>query len=930
VSKTRIPTGLLRPTLAILGGCELAIVVLVPVILPGASAWVEALANAILLTVTAGPLLWWRFSRRRAAAKAAAPAETVLSIRRVRRAAVAGLTCIALLAVGGAVALERAARTNGRKAELVDTIGRQRMCGQDLSVAAAMHTLDPSPARQSAFAAALARYEAGADVLHRLRGDDVGFSGHPEIAARWSEALTAIQRVLIAGRTMGRAIDQAQTDRTALEELLAARSTAVERLDALNRAVATNDPSGVAAMKRLGRGLGLLLLSTLVLTWLLAIRPQARQAEELARAAQAVNGDLMLLNENHVAIFACRTTEDVARLLTDVLVRRFDAYFARVWLRRPGDLCNECAHARQCPTKEECLHLVASAGFYTHVDGPHRRVPIGAFKIGLIAQGSGKTISHDVVSDERVHDRQWAAEHGLRSFVGLPLLHEGRVMGVMAMFSRKDQPDHVLETTEILAKIGSAALANVERIDSLRRATQAAEQASRAKSEFLANMSHEIRTPMTAILGYIEQVADGVSHRCSHQCEYGSGQLPEHVATISRNAHLLLQIINDILDFSKIEAGRVEVEQVACSPVQLLADVRSLMAVRAESKKLPLRCGFAGPIPETITSDPTRIRQVLVNLVSNAIKFTETGAIDVTGRLHDSGERLTGRVLDGPPARTGEALKRGPAGPPAKQEQDTHRTPRLSFEIRDTGIGLTGEQIQRLFQPFTQADASTTRQFGGTGLGLAISKRLAGLLGGDVTVESTPGKGSTFRVTFATGSLDGVRLLENPDLSVSGTSVASSSHSQMVRLDGCRVLLVEDGPDNQRLIGLLLRKAGATVELADNGRIALQKALAAARGGEAFDVILMDVQMPEMDGYEASRRLRAAEYDGPIIALTAHAMEQDRRRCLAAGCNDYATKPFDRNRLLEIVRRHVRAGSGPGPAPGEGTMPVGDAMPSSV
>jgi PAS domain S-box-containing protein len=429
----------------------------------------------------------------------------------------------------------------------------------------------------------------------------------------------------------------------------------------------------------------------------------------------------------------------------------------------------------------------------------------------------------------------------------------------------------------------------------LTRAMEASDAASRAKSEFLANMSHEIRTPMTAILGYIEQISDGVADGCQGRCEYGRTHLPIHLATISRNAELLLQIINDILDLSKIEVGRVDVERIACSPVPLLADVQSLMAVRAEAKNLPLRCGFGGPIPETITSDPTRIRQVLVNLVGNAIKFTAAGAVEVLGRLLDE-----------------------PAQPP-----------RLCFEVRDTGIGLTPEQIQKLFQPFTQADASTTRQFGGTGLGLAISKRLVGLLGGDIEVESTPGQGSTFRVTFATGSLDGVRLLDNPDLSVNGgTSAAAASAPQMVSLDGCRILLAEDGPDNQRLIAFLLKKAGATVELADNGRIGLEKALAAAQGGEAFDVILMDMQMPEMDGYEATGRLRAAGYDGPIIALTAHAMASDKEKCLAAGCDDYASKPIDRQRLLEIVHRYAQAGSRSRPASGDRPTLVLNTTPS--
>ncbi len=419
----------------------------------------------------------------------------------------------------------------------------------------------------------------------------------------------------------------------------------------------------------------------------------------------------------------------------------------------------------------------------------------------------------------------------------------------------------------------------------LERARLAAEEASRVKSEFLANMSHEIRTPMTAILGYMEQITEGLEGACLPRCEFARTQVADHVAAVSRNARLLHQLINDILDFSKIEAGRMEVERIACSPVELLADVQSLMTIRAQAKGLRLECRFAGPVPEQIISDPTRIRQILINLISNAIKFTETGEVEVTGRL-----------LEEP-------------GRPA----------RFCFEVRDTGIGISSDQIQRLFQPFTQADSTTTRRFGGAGLGLAISRRLARLLDGDITVRSAPGRGSTFTVTFAAGNLDWVRRLDSPPLGVRvETKAEAAPPAPAVRLDGCRVLLVEDGPDNQRLIALLLEKAGASVELADNGRIGLEKALARAQAGETFDVILMDMQMPEMDGYEATRRLRAAGYRGPVIALTAHAMAKDRQQCLEAGCDEYITKPVDRRHLLGTVRRFAQAGNPSQPASAEG------------
>ena len=227
--------------------------------------------------------------------------------------------------------------------------------------------------------------------------------------------------------------------------------------------------------------------------------------------------------------------------------------------------------------------------------------------------------------------------------------------------------------------------------------------------------------------------------------------------------------------------------------------------------------------------------------------------------------------------------------------------PKLRFDVIDTGIGLSEEQISMLFQPFSQADTSTTRCYGGTGLGLAISKRLAEMLGGDITVTSVFGKGSTFRVSIATGSLDGAKLIDQPSKAAQHTSHSLQS---AIRLDGC-ILLAEDGPDNQRLIAHILRKAGAEVAVAENGQVAFDLALAARQAGNPFDVILMDMQMPVVDGYQATRKLRSVGYGGMIIALTAHAMMEDRQKCLDAGCNDYTTKPIDRAVLLECVAKHL-------------------------
>jgi PAS domain S-box-containing protein len=414
----------------------------------------------------------------------------------------------------------------------------------------------------------------------------------------------------------------------------------------------------------------------------------------------------------------------------------------------------------------------------------------------------------------------------------------------------------------------------------LQSSNAAAQAATRAKSEFLANVSHEIRTPMTAILGFTDLLMENVER-------------PENIdalRTIQRNGRYLLGILNDILCLSKIEAGRLDVERIRCSPAHVLADVVSLMRVRADAKRLPLTVEAATPIPQTVLCDPARLRQILLNLVGNAVKFTEHGEI-----------RIVMRLLNADAAE-----------------------PRLQFDVIDTGIGMSGEAAARLFRPFMQADASTSRRFGGTGLGLTISKRLAEMLGGDIAVASTPGKGSTFSVWVATGPLDGVPQERCGEKGTGGEAMwdraatddsagapVVNSSVTAARFDRqCRVLLAEDGPDNQRLIRLLLEKAGAEVVVVQNGREAVELVLHepsedAAAAVEPFDVILMDIQMPEMDGYEATRRLRAAGYAGPIIALTAHAMREDIERCLAAGCNEHAAKPIDRKQLLSLVAKYL-------------------------
>jgi len=383
----------------------------------------------------------------------------------------------------------------------------------------------------------------------------------------------------------------------------------------------------------------------------------------------------------------------------------------------------------------------------------------------------------------------------------------------------------------------------------LRLSKEEAEQANRFKSEFLANMSHEIRTPMNAILGFAEVLKRGYDKDSKDSARY--------LNTISSSGHHLLNLINDILDLSKVEAGRIEIEKIQTPVHHIIYEVMQILQVKANEKSIYLKYEPTGPLPETINTDAAKLRQIITNLLGNAIKFTDSGGVTIKTSLQQTDENST-----------------------------------LLIDIIDTGIGMTAPQAEAIFNPFTQADSSITRRFGGTGLGLTISKQFAEAMGGGITVESEEGKGSRFITSISTGSLAGIKLLSIDEI-LANQWQADDSLKKQWQFSNTKVLVVDDGEENRELLDVVLSEVGIDVVAAANGQLALDRI-----AEQSFDMVLMDVQMPVMDGFTAVGILRKTQPTLPVIAMTADAMSGAEKRCLDAGYSEYMTKPVNIDALL--------------------------------